>query len=121
MSEQHLAARDFAVLPALADQRRAVALKVESWLETADAIIAGEHFDSVAALSLVEEIRSHTGPGSINFAARQAIGYLQAASRLSALSTDKWQRARALARNTTSARQRFEALRNDLARRASRS
>ncbi len=125
MSEQHLAVETqvFVGKPAdqLAARRRGVTLKVEGWLKRADAIMAGERFDIATALLLVQEIRNETGPGSIGFAAGQAIGYLQAANRLSGLTIAQWQRARALARNTTGAKERFKAVRDALALRASRS
>ena len=90
---------------------RAVMLRVENWLKRADAILAQEVFDLPAALSLVREIRNQTGPGtgSIGIAAGQAMGSLQAADRTT---RSEWQIA--------VGRQRFQAVRQALARHASR-
>ena len=109
MSEQHYftaTARGLAgrAEDQLADWRPVSKLKVESWLERADFILAERQFNAAAALGLVQEIRNQSGPGFIGLAAGQALGSLEASDTI--------------ARNTwpsNVAKQRFELVRNALA------
>jgi hypothetical protein len=110
MSEQHpfiATGRDLAARTPrdhLAERRRAVRQKLETWLERADFILAERKFDLAAALKLVLEIRTQMGPGFLGLAAGQALASLQAANMRA---TDTWQ--------SDDEKQRLELVRNALA------